>query len=92
MAYALKMIPKSMFDALNILRRLRNEIAHAEEMVDLSHHKIKPLFEQLFNLEPKISQTDEDIFLDCAYSIGVSLGGYVAEQKKSPSTFGNRLF
>ena len=92
MAYALKMIPKSMFEALNILRRLRNEIAHSEETVDLSHHKIKPLFEQLSNLEPKISQTDEDIFLDCAYSIGVSLGGYVVEQKKSGSTFGNRLF
>lgn len=92
MAYALRMIPKSMFDALNILRRLRNEIAHSEEMVDLSHYKIKPLFDQLSNLEPKISQADEDIFLDCSYSIGVSLGGYVVEQKKSPSTFGNRLF
>ena len=42
MAYALKMIPKSMFDALNILRRLRNQIAHSEEMVDLSHPKLKP--------------------------------------------------
>ena len=92
MAYALKMIPKSMFDALNIFRRLRNTIAHADEMVDLSHYKIKPLFDQLSNLEPKISETDEDIFLDCAYSIGVSLGGYVVEQKKSRSTFGNRLF
>jgi DNA-binding MltR family transcriptional regulator len=61
MAYALKMIPKEMFEALNILRRLRNEFAHSEEMVDFSHHKIKPLFDQLSNLEPKISQTDEDI-------------------------------
>ncbi len=84
MAYALKMIPKSMFDALNILRRLRNDIAHSEEIVDLSHHKIKHLFEQLSNQEPITSKTDEDIFLDCAYSIGVSLGGYVAdiERKK----------
>jgi hypothetical protein len=84
LAYALKMIPKSMFDALNIIRRLRNEIAHSAEMVDLSHPKIRPLFEQLSDQEPKISQTDEDIFLDCAYSIRVSLGGYVAdiERKK----------
>jgi DNA-binding MltR family transcriptional regulator len=79
LAYALKMIPKSMLDALNIMRRLRNEIAHSAEMVDLSHPKIRPLFEQLSDQEPKISQTDEDIFLDCAYSIGVSLGGYVAD-------------
>ena len=84
MAYALKMIPKSMFDALNILRRLRNEIAHSTEIVDLSHHKIKPFFEQLSNLEETISKSDEDIFLDCAYSIGVSLGGYIVdiERKK----------
>jgi hypothetical protein len=84
-AYALKMIPKSMFDALNILRRLRNEIAHSEETVDLSHPKIKPLFKQLSDLEPKISETDEEIFLDCAYSIGVSLGGYIGdiERKKN---------
>jgi hypothetical protein len=73
-----------MFDALNILRSLRNEIAHSAEIVDLSHPKIKPLFEKLSDQEPKISQTDEDIFLDCAYSIGVSLGGYIVdiEQKK----------
>jgi DNA-binding MltR family transcriptional regulator len=84
MAYALNMIPKSMFDALNILRSLRNEIAHSAEIVDLSHPKIKPLFGKLSDQEPKISQTDEDIFLDCAYSIGVSLGGYIVdiEQKK----------
>jgi hypothetical protein len=83
-AYSLKMIPKSMCDALNILRRLRNEIAHSSEMLDLSHRKLKPIFDQLSNQEPKISTTDEDIFLDCAYSIGVSLGGYVAdiERKK----------
>ena len=79
MAYALKMIPKSMFDALNIFQRLRNEIAHSAEVVDLSHPKIKPLFEQLSSLEPKILETDEDIFLDCAYSIGISLGGYVTD-------------
>jgi DNA-binding MltR family transcriptional regulator len=92
MAYALRMIPKSMFDALTILRRLRNEIAHSQETVDLSHQKIKPLFEQLSNLEPKISEGDEDIFLDCAYSIGVSLGGYVVDKQKRPNTFGSRLF
>lgn len=83
MAHALKMIPRSMFDALNILRRLRNEIAHSKEMVDLSHPKIKPLFDQLADQEPKISETDDDIFLDCAYSIGVSLGGYVVDKKKA---------
>jgi DNA-binding MltR family transcriptional regulator len=78
-AYALNMIPESMFVALNILRRLRNEMAHSEEIVDLIHLKIKPIFDELANLEPKISTADEDVFQDCAYSIGVSLGGYISE-------------
>jgi DNA-binding MltR family transcriptional regulator len=82
MAYALKMIHQPMFDGLNILRRLRNEFAHCAEPIDLSHPKIKPLFEQLSDLEPSISETDEDIFLDCAYSIGVSLGGYVVDVER----------
>jgi hypothetical protein len=74
-----------MFSTLNILRRLRNEIAHSVETVDLSHPKISPLFKKLSDLEPKISETDEDIFIDCAYSIGVSLGGYIGdiERKKN---------
>jgi DNA-binding MltR family transcriptional regulator len=78
-AHALNMIPESMFEALSILRRLRNEMAHSEEVVDLTHAKIKPIFDQLANLEPKISTADEDVFQDCAYSIGVSLGGYISE-------------
>ena len=78
-AYALKMIPKSMFEALNILRRLRNEIAHSAETVDFSHPRIKPFLERLSGLEESISETDEQIFLDCAYSIGVSLGGYIVD-------------
>ena len=78
-AYALNMIPVSMFGALNILRRLRNEMAHSEEVVDLTHAKIKPIFDELANLEPKTSTADEDVFQDCAYSIGVSLGGYISE-------------
>jgi DNA-binding MltR family transcriptional regulator len=89
MAYALKLIPKEMFDALNILRKLRNEIAHSSETLDLSHPKIKPLFEQLFVHEPylqslaegpRTSESDENIFLECAYIIGVSLGGYIRDQ------------
>jgi DNA-binding MltR family transcriptional regulator len=81
-AYALKMIPKSMFDALNIIRKLRNEIAHYAEIVDLAHAKIKPHFKELSDLESQISQTDEDIFADCAYSIGISLGGYIVDLEK----------
>jgi hypothetical protein len=76
------MIPKPMFDALNILRRLRNEIAHSAETVDLSHPKIQPLFEQLSDFEKGISGTDEEIFLDCVYSIGVSLEGYIVDLER----------
>jgi DNA-binding MltR family transcriptional regulator len=43
-AYAFKIIPKPMFDALNILRRLRNKIAHSAETVDLSHPRLKLFF------------------------------------------------
>jgi DNA-binding MltR family transcriptional regulator len=87
--YALKMIPKPMFDALNILRRLRNEIAHSAETVDLSHPRLKPFFERLSGLEESMSGTDEQIFLDCAYSIGVSLGSYIGDiQRKRKAEAG----
>ena len=81
-AHALKIIPEPMFKALNILRKLRNRMAHSEEIVDLTHPKIKPIFDELVDLEPKISSADEDVFQDCAYSIGVSLGGYIVDLER----------
>jgi DNA-binding MltR family transcriptional regulator len=85
LAYAFNLIPKSMSDAAHALRDLRNAMAHSEELVDLSHPKIKPFFDKLTIFEPVDAEiSDEDRFSYVVYSIGVSLGGYISELQRRP--------
>lgn len=49
-AFALRLIPRRVYDALNALRRLRNELAHSPDAFDLRKHEQR--YREIYELGP----------------------------------------